>query len=269
MHAVLGIDAAWTLHNPSGVALAAETDTGWRIIAAESSYQRFMARADASLVRDVRPLGSRPDAKNLLRAARLLCGTDVSIIAVDMPLSKTPIVQSRVSDRAVTSAYAARWCSTHQPSAVRPGAISDALREEFAALGFPLLTTLPADKGLIEVYPHPALVELSGSAKRLEYKASNIGKYWPSHTPLERRARLIAVWRKIAALLEAEITGIEATLPDIEPSSSGLMLKAFEDTLDAIICAWIAVCVLEERAKPFGDHDSAIWIPNPIASAAR
>ncbi len=267
MRAVLGIDAAWTLHNPSGVALAMETAKGWRIVAAESSYQRFMARADASLVRELRPTGSRPDAEKLLGAARQFCGTDISVIAVDMPMANTPIVRSRVSDRAVTSAYASRWCSTHQPNADRPGAISDILREQFGTLGFPLLTALPAVKGLIEVYPHPALVELSGSAKRLPYKAGNTGKYWPDQPPFERRVRLIAVWRQIAALLETEITGVEAVLPVVEASFSGLMLKAFEDTLDAIVCAWIAICVLEGRARPFGDHDSAIWIPKPTTAA--
>jgi predicted RNase H-like nuclease len=268
MRAVLGIDAAWTLHNPSGVALAAETDAGWRIVAAESSYQRFMARGDASLAGDLRPTGSRPDAEKLLKAARQLCGTDISIVAVDMPMAHTPIVRSRVSDRAVTSAYASRWCSTHQPTAARPGAISDILRQQFSDFGFPLLTQSPAIRGLIEVYPHPALVELARAKKRLEYKASKARSYWPDLTPGERRVKLIAVWKMIAALLEAEVSGVEAALPDIEPSSSGLMLKAFEDTLDAMICAWIAICVLDGRAKPYGDQESAIWIPKPTSGVA-
>ena len=41
-------------------------------------------------------------------------------------------------------------------------------------------------------------------------------------------------------------------------------LKAYEDALDAIVCAWIAICALEARAVPFGDETSAIWIPLPI-----
>lgn len=38
-------------------------------------------------------------------------------------------------------------------------------------------------------------------------------------------------------------------------------LKAFEDKLDAIICAWAGICVFEGTAVPFGDDTSAIWIP--------
>jgi predicted RNase H-like nuclease len=37
--------------------------------------------------------------------------------------------------------------------------------------------------------------------------------------------------------------------------------KAFEDTLDAVICAWVAVRALEGLAVPFGDDTAAIWIP--------
>jgi predicted RNase H-like nuclease len=266
MHAVLGIDAAWTLHNPSGVALAVETDAGWRIVAAESSYQRFMARADASLVMEARPLGSKPYASGLLSAAKELCGQDISLVAVDMPMARRPIVSRRRSDVAVSSAYGARKCATHSPSAERPGQIGDQLREDFGQLGYPLLTEVPADKGLIEVYPHPALVELANAGERLKYKASRARLYWPELTPVLRRQNLLLEWRKIAGLLEGKISGVEAALPGITVASSGLMLKAYEDTLDAIVCVWIAICVLDGRATPFGDQDSAIWIPNPIAA---
>jgi predicted RNase H-like nuclease len=39
--------------------------------------------------------------------------------------------------------------------------------------------------------------------------------------------------------------------------------KAFEDTLDAAICAWVGVCALEGRAEALGDAVSAIWVPLP------
>jgi hypothetical protein len=35
----------------------------------------------------------------------------------------------------------------------------------------------------------------------------------------------------------------------------------FEDVLDAIVCAWVAVCTLEGQEQPLGDEVSAIWIP--------
>ena len=41
----LGVDAAWTATEPSGVALVAEREGGWRLLAVESSYARFRALA--------------------------------------------------------------------------------------------------------------------------------------------------------------------------------------------------------------------------------
>ena len=47
-----------------------------------------------------------------------------------------------------------------------------------------------APPGVIEVYPHPALVELAGASERLPYIASKVWSCWPSATQLERLAHL-------------------------------------------------------------------------------
>ncbi len=261
MRAVLGIDAAWTAHNPSGIALVVETAGGWRLVAAEPSYDRFLARAGGRPVAGLRPMGSLPDAAALLTAAKTLGGTDVSLATVDMPLALTPITGRRVSDRTISSAYGARKCATHAPSAERPGPISDKLREDFGSLGYSLLTGTVCSPGLAEVYPHPALVELAGASERLMCKASRARLYWPHLSPLQRREKLLQVWAQIATLLERQVKGVAELLPEVTPSSSGVAFKAFEDTLDAIICAWIGICILEGRATSYGDHDSAIWVP--------
>ena len=176
----------------------------------------------------------------------------------------TPITGRRVSDNAVSIAYGARQCGTHTPNALRPGPVSVNLRDALAATGYPLMTSSLAMRGVIEIYPHPALVELAGSDTRLPYKVARIRHYWPRATPSERRQRVFLEWRKIIDLLEREISGVRAalTLPGIE--ASGVELKAFEDALDAVISAWVGICALEGRAKPYGDETSAIWIPYAI-----
>jgi predicted RNase H-like nuclease len=140
--------------------------------------------------------------------------------------------------------------------------ISDDLTESLERAGYPLRTDTVAPPGVIEVYPHPALVELAGASERLPYKASKVRNYWPSALRSDRRARLYRKWSEIVALLEREIEGVEAALPRLELNASAIEVKAYEDTLDAVICAWVAICALEGRAKPFGDNKSAIWIPN-------
>jgi predicted RNase H-like nuclease len=265
MRAVLGIDAAWTLSQPSGVALVSETSVGWHLVSAEASYQRFHALADG-LRPEERPEGSQPDPKELLSSSRKLCGRSVDLVAIDMPLALTPIVGRRVCDNAVSKAYGARKCGTHTPSAARPGRISDDLTRGFMEAGYPLLTRMAAPPGVIEVYPHPALVELAGAPERLRYKASKVRTYWRHGTPSERRDLLYREWAGIVALLQREIEGVAAALTTPGPGASGPELKAYEDTLDAVVCAWVAMCALEGRAVPFGDESSAIWIPGrPLA----
>lgn len=135
------------------------------------------------------------------------------------------------------------------------------MRAEFEALGFPLLTQAVSSPGLAEVYPHPALVELTGASERLKYKVGRAGQYWPNLKSGERKKKIIKVWQDIVRNLEQQITGVAAALPHVTPASTARELKAFEDTLDAIICCWIGICILEGRAKAYGDHDSAIWVP--------
>ena len=112
-----------------------------------------------------------------------------------------------MADNALSKAFGARQCGTHSPSAERPGAISDDLREGFSVEGYPLQTTAISPPGLIEVYPHPALVILADAPKRLPYKLSRIRAYWRESKPSERRAFLLQEWARIIDLLEDQIAG--------------------------------------------------------------
>jgi predicted RNase H-like nuclease len=270
MRAVMGIDAAWSLKNPSGVALACEQPAGWTLMAVEASYQRFHACAD-DLPKELRPSGSCPDAAALLASAAKLGGCRVNLVAIDMPLAHAPIIGRRVCDNDVSREYGARKCATHTPSAVWPGRLSDALREGLHMEGYGLLTrpARPNGCGVVEVYPHPALVELANASMRLPYKHAKRARYWPSATKDERRRLLFEQWREIVRLLDAQIAGVAVALPLPPMNASGVELKAFEDALDAVVCAWVGICVLDGRARAYGDAHSAIWIPTAVVPDAR
>ena len=262
MRAVLGIDAAWTAARPSGVALAVETATGWRLVAAEASYDGFIECA-AGRPPTTRPTGATPDVPALLAAATRLAGQAPALVAVDMPLAHTPITCRRTADDAVSRAYGGRSCGTHSPSAARPGALADTLRHDFAAAGYPLLTEAITPLGLVEVYPHPALVEWMQAPARLPYKVAKTRTYWPDLDRAARSARLIETWADIDAALDRRVAGVTDRLR----AASALPAKAREDLLDAIICCAVAIDALDGRAIPFGDADAAIWIP--AAATAR
>ena len=89
---VLGIDAAWTTHHPSGIALVQRTTTGWSCLAVASSYEAFIAQAAGrAWDHEQKATGSRPDPATLLQASQQLTGSEVSCVSVDMPLATTPI----------------------------------------------------------------------------------------------------------------------------------------------------------------------------------
>jgi hypothetical protein len=262
MQVVLGIDAAWTSANPSGVAVAMKQSSRWHLKAVEASYENFFAQAENAFKADVRPKGSLPNVSKLLASAKSIAGSEVNLVAIDMPLSLDPITGSRESDRAVGRAYGSRNCSTYTPSVKRPGKISDDLRIDFNNAQYPLLTKSEIySRGIIEVYPHPALVELASASYRLLYKASKTKTYWPEKDLDERKKLLHAQWSKIVKLLSKEIEGVEALLVVPSFQIPAWERKAFEDKLDAVICAWVGICMLEGQARPYGDEKSAIWIP--------
>ena len=264
MRAVLGIDAAWTTTQPSGVALAEETGAGWRLAAVAPSYRHFHALARGEPALGLRRAGSEPSAPELLASATAISGTAPTLVAIDMPLSRTPITCRRACDDAVSRQYGTRHCSTHTPSAARPGRISDDLTQGFGMAEYPLLTSAPARiPGLVEVYPHPALVEFARAPMRLKYKAVKVRTYWPNATPAERRGHLLGVWKQIAAVLGKRLAGVEDALPAPDASARGVDLKAYEDMLDAVVCVCVAISVLDGEAIPVGDDASAIWLPRP------
>ena len=261
MTTILGIDAAWTAKQPSGVALVSSAAGNWCLIFAGSSYRHLLDHAEEGLISTDRPSGSVAEAAALLAAAGKIAGAPVDLVAVDMPLSCEPITARRVSDNLVSAAYGARHCSTHTPSAIRPGKISDDMRSGFGHCGYGLLTKEVGVPGLLEVYPHPALVELMRAERRLPYKHGKIRNYWPTESPASRRTKLLETWRPIVGCLEENLPGASDVLqlPPFEAPS--WQLKAFEDMLDAVICAWVGICAFEGTAMPFGDETSAIWIP--------
>jgi predicted RNase H-like nuclease len=253
--AVLGIDAAWTPHNSSGIALVSNRTGRWRCEALAPSYRSFVALADGAALDWNGPMdgdhGPTPPAL-LDTARRLLGGATVDLVAVDMPISRAAIVGRRPADDAISRAYGAAGCSTHSPSGSRPGQVGVDLTKDFVDLGYPLAVAGPSPptRALIEVYPHPALLRLTGSAFRLPYKIGKAGRTWANVRPM---------WERILGELAKHIDNITLELP--EDVRSKATLKGWEDAIDALVCAWVGIEYVEGRARAFGDGTAAIWCP--------
>ena len=266
MDGVLGIDAAWTAKKPSGVALLKGSPRHWRCVAVTPSYDSFLAYAEGVAVDwTVKAKGAVPNARYLITAAdKLLDGEELEVVTVDMPLSTEPIARRRAADAAISRAFGGKGASAYTPTAERPGTLGAQLGEEIVHAGFPLATctTSPGTpRRLVEVYPHPALLSLTGATYRLCYKVDKSLTYWPGTTVWERKASLISQFRRIRTALSTEIDGITLELPDAASIATLSGLKPYEDALDALVCAWVGAKYLEDDAEPYGDYTAAIWVP--------
>ena len=263
---MLGIDAAWTAHQPSGIALVQRQGDAWSCVALAPSYASFMALADGIAVDwSARAQGSKPQMAALLRAAERLSDGRVDLIAFDMPLSKEPIGHRRQADRAVSRVFGNRGCAVHSPMVQRPGAIADGIRRDLEDCGYGLQTVAaqPGPGGLIEVYPHVALLALLESKYRVPYKVSRSLQYWrKEHLCVnERIGRLLEEFGRIRDGLAQHIQAINLPLPQPAEVQALSALKPLEDCLDALVCAWVAIEHLHGRTRGLGDPSAAIWCP--------
>jgi predicted RNase H-like nuclease len=209
--------------------------------------------------------GTSPNPETLLKAAsRILDGQQVTVVALDIPLSMTLITGRRQADNLISREYGSKGCSAHSPARLELQKVSRQLKDGFNRAGFPLATALkrPAKRrSLIEVFPHPALLALLGESYRIRYKVSKARSYWPNCSLHESRSNLMGQFRKILGALRREIGDIPLMLPGSADGIRLAQLKAYEDGLDALVCAWVGTKYLKREAHTFGDVTAAIWVP--------
>ena len=268
MTVILAIDAAWTATEPAGVALVASDGIGWELVAVTPNYDSFLLLAEGTPVdwsQQSRFAGSVPDVPNLLQAAKRLAGSPVDLVTIDMPIATVPITSRREADNEISIVFGGRGCSTHTPSAVRPGQLGAEITEAFGREGFPVATTGTTTfriPHLIEVYPHPALLALLGRPYRVPYKAGKSRRYWPNHNLEGRIGQLYAEYSVIHAALSNVFSGLEEFPIGLAANVSTLStLKRYEDAIDALVCAYVGVSCVEGSATAYGDKTAAIWCP--------
>ncbi len=65
--------------------------------------------------------------------------------------------------------------------------------------------------------------------------------------------------------LKQQLTDLESVLPKPAVLSRakyrGAPYKGYEDALDALVCAWVALQFFKGTCYAYGDKTSCIWIP--------
>jgi predicted RNase H-like nuclease len=265
MATILAIDAAWTQHEPSGVALVSKHNGLWRCVAVAPSYASFIALSENTAVdwQATRFAGNIPQPTFLLSASQLIAKVnDVDLVTVDMPVATAPIQQRRRADNEISRQFGGVGCSAHSPTPMRPGVIGHELSSAFLRLGYQVAgSDVPpgTPRRLVEVYPHPALLTLLQQNYRVPYKVAKTTKYWRGASTQERRERVLAVLNQVYDALANVFGPLGFELPGQPVSFSEL--KRYEDVLDALVCAWVGTQYIDRQAFPLGDEEAAIWCP--------
>ena len=182
MRYVLGIDAAWTNKEPSGVALLkVDNHNIIEAVKLARSYEEFYKN---QIDWNTFIAGSKPDFPTILNYSKVQ-GWDIDLVALDIPLSPEAINGRRVADQQVSSSYGGRDASTHSPNKDRPGEISVEIFQQLTEALFIWNGDVSKSKSFIEVYPHTAIIELFKYDYRLKYKVDVSAKKgcFPSDQP--------------------------------------------------------------------------------------
>lgn len=246
----IGLDLAWSARNGTGAAVVEGDERAGRLV------QSGLLRDDDQVVGFVREhAGENPSTP--------------ALVAIDAPL-RVPNEGGRRPAEAEIGAMFARYHAGAHPAnrdrlAIDGVVRGEAIVERLEVLGFvhrPEVTALAPARQVVEVYPHPAMVSIFGLDRIVPYKAR------PNRAADARRAALQEYHRLLASLTTGEpaLHGADELLDRDLVGLRGAALKAHEDELDGVTCAYIAHYLWRwgmARARVFGSLEAGS-ITSPV-----
>lgn len=246
----IGVDLAWS----------ASKSSGWAVLTGDHNSAKLL------------------EAPETLRChnevlARLRAHTaESTFVAIDAPLIVTNPDGQRRCETGIGKRYGARSASCHSSNLKTKHL--DGVRnftKELESLGFRhAVDTANTDNQhvMLEVYPHPALIELFDLRRIIGYKKGTVADKRAGQRELQRHLHNLRV-------LDPPVEATQSFSEFLEKPDElqGSHLKAHEDKLDAIVCAYCAYhywrwCT--SRNEIFGDLKSGyIVVPVPFRSVAR
>lgn len=220
MTVFIGLDLAWSPRNRTGAAIL-QGDTVLAYTGQLGSNEEILAFVAPYL---------QDDAS--------------AIIAIDAPLRVPNSTGTRFCDQALSAEWR-RFEAGALPANRRLLAFAGEVRGEALVTllarhyGFVECAPLPQQREgryLCEVFPHPSHVRFFGLSKTLKYKAR------PGRSLHERLAEFVRYQQLLGTLQQATppLFGMDELLAVNLQGLTGRALKAYEDTLDAITCAYTA-----------------------------
>ncbi len=246
----IGVDLAWrTGKNPSGIAVAQGNSEGAELICHHANRYSLVEISDIILS----------------------LSTDNTVIAVDAPLIINNQTGRRPCETQISEKYGNRHASTHSSNlTLYPDAESVQFAKNLERYGFsqdidPHIDIRRGGRWFFEAYTHSAYVVLFDLPRIIQYKKGRVADKKRGLTEFRR-----LLWEKLTVAeppLRPTTNFKDLTHIDLSPTR-GKALKNYEDTLDAVLCAYITLFYWRWGSKKnemFGDLDSGIII-NPTTS---
>ncbi len=246
----IGLDVAWSARNATGAAT-------------------LRGGPDGAALVDAPVLLGGIDAIGAYVLAQ--AGSGPAIVAVDAPLWVPNATGQRAAEAELNATFRRYEAGAH------PANRGLLARGEGGAVRGELLVALLAEHGftpaagisaggagrlITEVYPHPAMVALFNLERTLKYKLK------PGRSEVVRLAGWAAYQAGLRGLATADppLHGAPAVLNVDVSSLRGAALKRYEDRVDALFCAYIALYAHRwgaARCRTFGDLETG-WILTPV-----
>ncbi len=246
----IGLDLAWSARNRSGAAViesgSSQDTLGGHLVDVD------LLDSDASILAYIQKhQGSQ------------------TWVAVDAPLRVPNLTGRRPAEAEISQVFRRFHAGAHPANRtllMREGVVrGEALVAALAEMGIPYLTHFePGSSGVVEVFPHPATVAIFGLDKILPYKAR----------PNRDLATRQIAWGQYQSYLrglnngDPWLSGTDALLAQDVTQLKGKRLKDYEDQVDAVMCAYIALYAHRwgsQRCRVFGTFDQgSIFTPVPL-----
>lgn len=229
-----GVDLAWGVRNPTGIA----------VVDSDGCLVRACAVRDDDEIRaELRPY------------LRGRC-----VVGFDAPLVVTNPTGTRPAEAALNRDFRRFEAGAHPANTGRPE-FADGSRggRLAAALGLDLDPHSPGMRRAIEVYPHAATVALFRLERTLKYKAKR------GRTLDRLRSELLVLMDGVERLADTDVrlhvadhrdwAGLRAQVTAARRKSE---LRRAEDPVDAVVCAYVALYSVRcpARITSYGDADT-------------
>ena len=203
---------------------------------------------------------------------RWIVNKEPALIAVDAPTIIPNQTGMRLPDK-LTHKYFGRYHAGCYPANLsRPFArrtVNFGLSlEQRGFLQAPTIEPQQAGRYQIEVFPHPATINLFGLDRILKYKKGRLSDRTQELIKLNRYiTNVLPALTPTLNLKQAQNSSPSPLIPTIPSKITGKELKAIEDRLDSLLCAYIAAYWWywgTERNLVLGDINTGyIVVPAP------